>query len=319
MWLGVEIGGTKLQLGVGAADGSPLVDLMRFDVRPAAGAKGILDQVAATGAELARRHRLHGVGIGFGGPVDAAHGMVLKSHHIDGWTDFPLVAWSREIFSLPAALGNDADLAGLAEARFGAGRGFDPVFYVTVGTGIGGGLIVGGRVYAGSGRGAAEIGHLRPGLDAELPESNLESLASGWGIAARARVKLAATDADAAPWRNDLLARADGDQERIAAKAVAEAAAGGNLLACEVLAEACGALGLGIAQVVRLVAPAAIVIGGGVSLAGEELFFAPLRRAIDRYVFPPYLGTFAVKPAKLGEEMVVYGAIAHAARELSST
>lgn len=313
MWLGVEIGGTKLQLGVGAADGSPLVELVRFDVEPRAGARGILDRIAAEGAALASRHRVQGVGIGFGGPIDVARGVVLKSHHIDGWTDFPIVAWCREALSLPAALGNDADLAGLAEARFGAGRGYDPVFYVTVGTGIGGGLIVGGRVYAGSGRGAAEIGHLRPGLDADRPESNLESLASGWGIAAQMRNKLQATDRANERFRADLLARMDGDPSRATAKGVVEAAAAGNPLAREVLAGACRALGWGVAQVITLVAPAAVVIGGGVSLAGEELFFAPLRQAVDRYVFPPYAGRFEIKPAQLGEEMVVYGAIAQAA------
>ena len=89
---------------------------------------------------------------------------MIKSHHVDGWDDYPLVDWCRRALSLPATLENDCDAAGLAEARFGAGQGRKVVLFVTVGTGIGGGLVVDGQIYRGNGHGAAEIGHLRPGL-----------------------------------------------------------------------------------------------------------------------------------------------------------
>ena len=88
---------------------------------------------------------------------------VIKSHQIEGWDNFPLVAWVRDRLGLPAALGNDADVAGLGEALLGAGKGLSPIFYITIGSGIGGGLIVDGEIYRGCGRGAAEIGHLKVG------------------------------------------------------------------------------------------------------------------------------------------------------------
>src|SRR5262249_20647072 len=128
---------------------------------------------------------IHAVGIGFGGPVDEQARSAIKSHTISGWDDFPLVKWAEDTLGWPAVIGNDADVAGLAEAAIGAGRGLSPIFYITVGSGIGGGLIIDGKIYRGTGLGAAEIGHLRmlsPGGEF-LP---LEQLASGWGIAQQA-------------------------------------------------------------------------------------------------------------------------------------
>ena len=340
MFLGIEIGGTKLQLGVGAGDGK-LTALERLDVEPSRGAGGILAQIQTAGQMLVARHNVRAVGIGFGGPVDPLRGKILKSHHIEGWQDFAICDWVKKTFGLPVVLGNDADLAGLAEARFGAGMGHNPVFYITVGTGIGGGLIVDGKVYRGSGLGAAEIGHLRPGLTADRPEESIESIASGWGIAAAAQAQLGgpishrlkpfmaggarplkpeavrqhliAEEEASEEYAADLLERCDGEVDRLTAKLVAQAAADGNSIALDVLHHAWQALGWGIAQMITLLAPEAVVIGGGVSLMGEQLFFNPLRAAVDRYVFPPFIGTYQILPAQLGEEMVVHGALALAA------
>ena len=137
-------------------------------MNPADGGDGIRKQIVAAMPELLRASRTSnadrsaGVGIGFGGPVDDATRSVIKSHQIAGWDGFPLADWVSELVGVPAVLGNDADVAGLAEALFGAGKGLSPIFYITVGTGIGGGLIIDGEIYRGAGRGAAEIGHLRP-------------------------------------------------------------------------------------------------------------------------------------------------------------
>src|SRR3989440_3416394 len=188
-FLGIEIGGTKLQLGVGAGDGV-LAGLWRGTVDVAAGPEGIRRQITAAVPELltragVERSRLRGVGVGFGGPVDDATHTVIKSHQIAGWDDFPLADWVSDLVGLPAVIGNDADVAGLAEALFGAGKGLSPIFYITIGSGIGGGFILNGEVYRGCGRGAAEIGHLRMALqdiDNRLDHCRLEELASGWGI-----------------------------------------------------------------------------------------------------------------------------------------
>ena len=162
MFLGIEIGGTKLQLGLGLGEGR-IIHLWRDAVDVAAGGEGIRRRIVTAVPELLAQagvslRQIHGISVGFGGPVDDATQSTIKSHQIDGWDSIPLSAWLTEQFGLPAALGNDADVAGLAEALFGAGQGLSPIFYITIGSGIGGGLIVNGEIYRGSGRGAAEIG-----------------------------------------------------------------------------------------------------------------------------------------------------------------
>src|SRR5947209_17527752 len=147
----------------------------------AQGPEGIRRQITAGVPELLTtagvdRSRVRGVGIGFGGPVDDTTHTVIKSHQIEGWDNFPLADWIGELVGLPAVLGNDADVAGLAEALFGAGKGYSPVFYITIGSGIGGGLVINGEVYRGIGRGAAEIGHLDLGGMQWGEEAILESI-----------------------------------------------------------------------------------------------------------------------------------------------
>jgi glucokinase len=291
MLLGIEVGGTKLQLGVGPGDGSALVALERLDVVAAGGAAGILRQIEATAGPLIERYSVQAIGCGFGGPVDRRRGRAIKSHQIEGWDDFPLADWLTRSFGVPAAIGNDCDVASLAEARFGAGRGKRVVFYVTVGTGIGGGLVIDGEIYSGSGMAAAEIGHLRPGPDAASPEETVESIASGWGIAA---------------------AGGESTTQR-----VAQAAEQGNPVARQAIERAVQTLGWAIAQTITLVAPEVVVVGGGVSLMSRSLFLDPLREQIARYGFPPLAGSYAVEPAQLGEEVVIHGALALASIHLS--
>src|SRR5437879_5227708 len=187
MYLGIEIGGTKLQLGIGPGDGT-LASLWRGTVNVAAGPAGIRRQISAAIPGLLAKtglsfRDLKGVGIGFGGPVDDATHTVIKSHQIEGWDNFPLAEWMSNVAGLPAVLGNDSDVAGLAEALFGAGKGLSPIFYMNIGSGIGGALVIDGQIYRGCGCGAAEIGHLRVDVNepavgsAFLP---LEDVASGW-------------------------------------------------------------------------------------------------------------------------------------------
>ena len=309
MYLGIEIGGTKLQLAVGLGDGSPPVEFQRLDVRCEEGAGRILRQIDAVGRGLIARHQPRAIGIGFGGPVDAESGRTITSHQVEGWTDFALVDWCRETFGLPVGLSNDADAAGLAEALFGAGRGHRVVFYITVGSGIGGALVVDGRVYSGGHGIASEIGHLRPGLEADDPRATVESIASGFGIAAAGRSWLAGQNLHD-PSAADLLARCSGRIEQLSGRMVVDAAAAGNPAAHGIFAHALQTLGWAIAQMITLVAPQVVVMGGGVPLAGEAMFFAPLRREVARYVFPPLAHAYSIVPAELGEEVVVHGALA---------
>ncbi len=311
MFLGIEIGGTKLQLAVGLGDGR-LVALERHSVDPAQGADGILRHIEEDGRRLIAEHGVSGVGFGFGGPVDSLSGRVVKSHQIQGWQDFPLVEWCQQRLDQPAILGNDCDVAALAEARFGAGKGRRTVFFVTVGTGIGGGLVIDGRLL-GAGRPAiAEIGHLRPGLDCCQSDATVESLAAGPAIEKAARLRVE-SDAEHAADSADLSGMCQNRIQDLTARDVAAAARGGNTIALAVFEEACQVLGWAIAQVVTLTAPELVVVGGGVSLSGDEIFFEPLRRFSRSYVFPPLVDSYEIAPAGLGEEVVTHGALALAA------
>ena len=325
MFLGVEIGGTKLQLGVGPGDGT-LRGLWRGVVNAAAGGDGIRRQIAAAVPELLAtagldRAALRGVGVGFGGPTDDATQSVIKSHHIAGWDGFPLAAWVTEQTGLPAVICNDADVAGLGEALFGAGQGLSPVFYMTVGSGIGGGLVINGEIYRGAGKGAAEIGHtwVNSRIDTSstaprrgMGREELETLASGWGIAGRAREELADEDGRWAHAKPSLLAAVPPDE--LTAVHVVDAARRGDAVAHFVMQEALVALAQALVQVIILLCPRRVVIGGGVSLAGDDVVFGPLRAMVRERVFPPFAGLTEIVPAALGEEVVVHGALALARR-----
>ncbi|HVM63127.1 MAG TPA: ROK family protein [Verrucomicrobiae bacterium] len=159
MNLGVEIGGTKLQVGVCDRRGR-IRELVRAAVVRRNGARGILDQLETLIPPLLARHRVRAIGVGFGGPVDAPHGVVVKSYHINGWDGFALGRWFVRRFKVPTVIENDTNAAALAEATVGAGRGHRAVLYSNVGTGIGGGLVVDGKIHNGR-FGATEIGHTR--------------------------------------------------------------------------------------------------------------------------------------------------------------
>src|SRR5262245_45555418 len=132
MFLGIEIGGTKLQLGVGSGDKGELIELVRRDIDPRRGAAAIRADIEDAGRKLVGQHEIKRVGFGFGGPVDSAAGIATKSHQVAGWENFPLAQWCQEKLGTPAVVGNDCDVAALAEAQYGAGRGAKSVFYVTV-------------------------------------------------------------------------------------------------------------------------------------------------------------------------------------------
>jgi glucokinase len=229
----------------------------------------------------------------------------VRSYQVAGWDGFELADWARRTLDIPlVVVQNDADTAALGEARFGAGRGLSPIFYVTVGSGIGGGLILDGRIYRGSGVGASEIGHLWIDDRGSAPRK-LELIASGWSIGEAGR-EVFTDGADQGP----LEEVAGGDRGKVDAPAVARAAERGDARAIAILSDATRALGRALAHMATLIAPRRIILGGGVSLLGEALWFGPIREELQARVFPPFRGTFDLVPALLGEEVVLHGALA---------
>lgn len=317
--LGIEIGGTKLQLGLGRPGKGPEA-MERRRIDPARGASAILEQICEVFGTLLRREsvgrgQVRGVGVGFGGPVDADSGRIRKSYQVAGWDDFPLGEWLRSELGIPAVeVQNDADTAGLAEASLGAGVGGSPLLYLTIGSGIGGALIVDGRIYRGAGLGAVEIGHLEVPDFSQSPARSieLEQIASGWGIARQAReMARDMVDRGVRDWA--VLREAGGEPTGITTELVARWAAAGDERSLEILDRAHRAVAHALRQAVALLAPRRIILGGGVSLIGDPLWFEPIRKLVDAEVFGPFRGSFDILPASLGEQVVVHGALLLAA------
>ena len=315
-FLGIEIGGTKLQVGLGAEEPGKLDMTHRFAAHSDQGAQEICRQMKQGVLELLEqasidREEIVGAGIGFGGPVHKDLLTVVKSHQVNGWEEFPLSQWLIDNFEIPAVVHNDADTAALAEARFGAGKDCNPIFYITIGSGIGGGLIVDGEIYRGLGSGASEVGHMKvpvslfkQSFDAQ-GESwvNLESICSGWSIAKRAdHIERSGEPTILTTFR---LAAKGG----LTAEMVKEGADNGDKVCRQLIEDTCCVLSVSIAQMITLMAPQRVVIGGGISHLGERLLFDPLRKEVERYVFPPLRGCYEIVPAALGDDVVLHGAV----------
>ncbi|ADG67222.1 ROK family protein [Planctopirus limnophila DSM 3776] len=310
--MGIEIGGTKLQLAVGQAGETSFIEVVRHEIDRSLGAPSILGLLENEVPRLCQKYQISGVGVGFGGPVWSDQGIVQTSHQVRGWDHFPLGNWLHERSGCPVILANDCDTAGLAEARFGAGVGKSSMFFITVGTGIGGGLILNGRIHGTSRPAAAEIGHLRPGLDACSPSQTIEALAAGPAISeftARQLRVLTETETLSSDAR-EILDSCEGDLDRLTTRLLGIHAGNGNSIALRAFAEAAHALGWGIAQMITLIAPERVVIGGGVSLTKPHVFLEPLAKFTETYVFGQLKDSYDIVPAALGETVVLHGALA---------
>lgn len=293
---GIEIGGTKLQIVFGDERGV-IQERVRFTVSREAGAAGIRGQLEATFRDRARPAGLSAVGVGFGGPVDWRTGRICVSHHVEGWTGFELGRWLAELSGLPVRVDNDANVAALGEAVAGAGRGANPAFYVTLGSGVGGGLVVEGGIYHGASPGEVEIGHVR--LD--RTGATVESRCAGWSVDRRVREQI--TRDPVGP-----LAELAGSHSGGEARHLLEAIRRGDPAATRILRETTTDLAFGLSHVVHLLHPEVIVLGGGLALLGEPLR-AGVADVLPGYVMEAFQPGPRVTLAALREDAVPVGAL----------
>lgn len=304
--IGIEIGGTKTQVGVGTAERGLLPGgIVRRPVQRGWGADGILRDIVSMVEEvLASQHLefsdIGKIGIGFGGILDAARGVTLKSYQIEGWTDFPLKGWAEGQWGKPVFVENDASTAGLAEYYLGNGRGCSRLFYITAGSGVGGGWIVDGKIDNGQGLGAAEIGHMWVPDPWNGILTELEQVCSGWAIGRRAQLVTSNSDT--------LMKELAGSLDRIDARTVYRAAEQGDEVAKLILQETCQTLGAVMSNVVALLHPQRVILGGGVSLMGS-IFWELLQDEFRSRLMPTFAPQVELVPAKLQEDVVVTGAL----------
>lgn len=323
MLLALDYGGTKLTAAIATPEGAGREWRARRSIPSPPGADAGYDQstMIALADELLAGDRPAAVGVSFGGPVNAAAGLVLLSHHVPGWENISLRDQLQSYFGVPVSMDNDANCGALGEWRFGAGRAgtwqavetrhVASLLYVTVSTGVGGGWILDGRIYRGADSMAGEIGHTV--VDPNGPicicgrRGCVEALAAGPNLARRARERLTAE-----PARGKILRElVSGNLEAVTAERVARAAEAGDELAQAILSEAARALGHGLGTAITLMNPQRVILGGGVTKSGER-YWQELREAARANTLPGM--TVDIVPAELGDDGPLWGAVALAER-----
>jgi glucokinase len=293
--LGIEIGGTKLQI-VGGDEAGTVVSAHRFSVDKAEGAAGIRKKIE----ETIKRHytgSVTAVGVGFGGPVNAATGQIATSFHIDGWSAFALAKWLEPLAEAPVFVDNDANVAALGEATCGAGRGYTSVLYVTLGSGVGGGLVINRKIYHGAVPGEVEIGHIRM----DRAGTTLQSLCSGWAVDQKIRDAIAGEP-------EGVLATLAGDRRAGEAALLGDALAARDAKAGEIFEQTTDDLAFGLSHAVHLLHPEMLILGGGLSLLGEVLRESVARK-LPGYLMRAFAPGPPVKLAQLGEQAVPVGSL----------
>jgi len=314
--LGIEIGGTKLQLALGTAQGEIKAKIQdRVDI--AAGGEGIRQwlknqiPVFLSTADLTVKD-LHGIGVGFGGPMDTKTGEVLKSIQISGWEKFPIRNWFEDQYGLPVIVANDSNAATWGEYQKGYGRGCQHFFYTNLGSGVGGGFVINGQLFDGQGFGAGEFGHTYvPDWSSKLPGRaiKIEDLCSGWAIEARLRTP--GYIPETSLLHHTLLI----EHSNVTAKDLADAAKKGDVFALTEINRIASSMGLGLANVLCLTGVEKIAIGGGVSKMGS-LLIEPIRQSTQKYEFINSTGRYSISHCQLGDEIVLIGAILLAGESL---
>jgi glucokinase len=274
--LAIDIGGTKFT--VAAFDGDEMVDRESRPTDRAGGREWMMEQIAGIAAAWARRKRFDCCGVGFGGPVNFATQTVAQSTHVGGWSDYRISDEMCGALGIPTVMDNDANVGALGEATYGAGKGVRPLFYMTLSTGIGGGIVTEGGIYRGADSFAGEIGHLT------IRPDGPECLCGAKGCFERICAGL---------WL-------ERDYGRTARELLQDAEFTGRYVVD---------LALGLKAAIMLLNPARIVIGGGMSKAGDALF-GPLRTALGRQITAWSRARIDLVPAALGDDSVLWGALA---------
>lgn len=307
--IAVDLGGTQIRAALCDLQGQ----ILRRIARPTQAAEGpaaviqrLIDAISEA-MEGTPADQIAGIGIGAPGPLNPVSGIILEAPNLPGWINVPLRNIISARFGRPTFLGNDANLAALAEYTFGAGRGRPDMIYLTISTGVGSGIIVDGQMLLGAHGLAAEAGHTIVNPDGPLcgcgHHGCLEAYASGTAIARDVATRIKAGK------KSRITKMVGGDPAKVDARVIGEAAKLGDKLAIQAFRRAGRHLGIGIANLLRVFNPTTIVLGGSVTKAGP-LLFDPMWAAIKEYTPQIYWEGLAIVPAALGDDVGLLGAAA---------
>jgi glucokinase len=303
-FLGIEIGGTKIQVLLTDKD-IKIIKRYNFFVGWEKEATIIRDKIRESVNEILGKHKITAAGVGFGGPVDFRTGMIITSHQVSGWTGFNLKKWLKEFMNIPVIIDNDANTAALGETFLGAGKNCSRVFYLTLGSGVGGGLVFDGEIYHGYKPVEAEIGHVRLNKEGKTVEDNC----SGWAVDKKIRNYIKSKP-------DSIIAGIVGNIKSGESKYLVQAIEMGDEGVNRILQETADDLAFGLSHAVHLIHPGVIILGGGLSLIGE-----PLRKAVEKNLRGYLMDAITlpqISTAELKEDAVCIGAALMAKKQFNS-
>jgi len=307
--LAIDIGGTKILATIISNEGQVMAREYCLTLANE-GPEVVINRIFSTIDRLLNQRKidssqLDSISIAAAGAIDSERGLIASSPHLPGWRDVPLRDIVKRKYKVITFLMNDASAAALGEHRFGAGQGANNLILLTLGTGIGGGIIINGRLYSGVSGSAGEIGHMT--IDTSGPRCDcgnigcLETLVSGTAVAKEAIRRIKQGE------KSSLTEIAEGKIENITAEQVLAAAQSGDSLASAVILRAANYLGIGLASVVNIFNPEMIIIGGGIAKMGD-LLLNPARQVVRERAFPISAQAVQILPAQLGDDAGVLGA-----------
>jgi glucokinase len=297
----IDIGGTQLRAAVFSQNSTEPQNIQRTATQGRE--KGVFDRLTGLIDSVWPEEQVAAVCVASPGPLNPHEGLIYSTPNIPDWVDFPLAQKLQDRYHVPTFLDNDANLAALGEWRFGAGRGHKDVLYLTISTGIGGGVISDGRLLSGARGMATELGHVTvvpngPPCSCGRP-GHLEAVASGPGIVRYVREQIRTKSTTSLS-----------DDAGLTARTVAQAAHAGDALAQEAYAQAGTILGRALADFLHVFNPSIVIFGGGVSQAGA-LLFDPMKASLEKSVMDPfYMEDLIITTAELGDSVGLLGALA---------
>jgi len=315
-WLGIDLGGTNIQAGVMVGDGK-LLARDSTKTKAEEGSDQVISRIEKVVGKVLDAAKLKpadvaGLGIGAPGAIDVDKGVVIKAVNL-GWADFPLGKALSKKLDLPVLVDNDVNVGTWGAYRAGAAKDYQDVLGIFIGTGIGGGLILDGKLYHGHHMSAGEIGHTVVCADAPLGRRTLENLASRTSIANQIAALIRSSH------QSVISELTDGDLSKIRSKVLAKAFEQDDPLTVEIVTEAARVIGIAIANTVTLLSLEAAVLGGGVTEALGKPFAKLVEKSFRQHVFPPDLADCPIVASTLGDDAGVIGAAWLARDELGGS
>lgn len=314
LYFGIDLGGTNIQAAIYDADKQEIVVRDGTKTKAKDGADAVLGRIEKVCNKLLDQAGLDaeaicGLGIGAPGAIDFDHGLVLDAPNL-GWVDYPLRDKLSKKFPFAVTIDNDVNVGAWGEYKAGAGKGFDEQMSVFIGTGVGAGLVINGKLYHGTGHTAGEIGHTIVGGRGTLGHRTVEDLASRTSMVRRLRHMIEYNHPSIVP---ELV---DGDLSKIRSKVIAQAFEANDPLTVEIVADAARYVGMAIANVVTLLSLPCVVVGGGATEALGKPWMKQVRDNFEQHVFPEKLKTIRIVASELEDNAGPIGAALLAAERL---